>query len=249
MFNVILKISVIGAHSNFAAQGFRQTDVRFIAELLSNWLDVFLKPEFPSWHNTQALRYLEQLISQSLATANGRGKKKRYRLTRMGLIQLVQEVVEVQGYSDFRYVLFTYYFLRAYRRRVMGLIRQEGSGYSKALQMELEHLFDHSLYLSKNKDAIKQQIQRLEIRIIETEKAAQMAIRKGRQGEPVDQIIDQVSLSYPYELENQKPMSELFKEIEPEMRFWEMSQGNQFRAQVLWKSQLSCLRKCWSTLI
>ena len=202
---------------------------------------MFLKPDLPQWHNTQALRYLEKAQKEGLVTSKGEGKKKRYRLTRAGLIQNVYQLVEVQGFSDIRHVLLTYYFIRSYQERIISLIQKEGSGYSKALQLEVEHLFDHELYLSKQLDELKRQIQRLKVRIEETKNAENMAIKMNRQGEVLHRIIDQVSLAHPYELDNQKPMAELFKEIEPEVRFWEITRGNNYRAHILWETQLQIL--------
>jgi hypothetical protein len=37
-------------------------------------------------------------------------------------------------------------------------------------------------------------------------------------------------------------MKELFKEIEPEQRYWELSQGNHFRASILWETQMMHLK-------
>ena len=56
----ILQASILGAHSNSSGQGFRPRDVRFIAELFTNWLDALLKPDQPKWHNTQIIRYLNE---------------------------------------------------------------------------------------------------------------------------------------------------------------------------------------------
>lgn len=248
MIEHILKVSVVGVHSNFAEKGFRQTDLRFTAELFTNWMDVFLKPDLPQWHNTQALRFLEKLAHRSLAQSTGHSKSRRYRLTRMGLIELIQELVEVHEYCDLRYVVLTFYFIHSYRQRLMDLIRREGSGYSKALQMELEHLFDHRLYLEKQVDYLQRQIHRMKLRISETQKAYTLATKLNRQGESLAKITDQVSLAHPYELDNQKPMSQLFREIEPELRLWEITEGNQFRADVLWATQLKTLENNLKTL-
>ena len=237
----LFKISAIGAHSNFADKGFRQKDVRFIAELFTNWLDVFLKPALPKWHNTQAMRFLERLQKEGLAKSKGQGKAKRYRLTRVGLMQLVHELVDVHGFSDIRYVLLTYFFIRTYNSRVIELIQREGSGFSKALQIEVEHLFDHKLFLEKHLEEHSRQIERLKLRIDETQKAGDLAVKLFRQGENLDRIIEQVSSLYPYELENQKPMEELFREIEPGIRLWEITNGNFARSQLLWQSQMQIL--------
>ena len=237
----LLRVSLIGAHSNFSQHGFRQKDVRFIAELFTNWMDVFLKPALPQWHNTQALRFLEKGVKEGQVTFSGSSKSKRYRLTRAGLLQNTVKLVESQGYCEISHVILTYYFIRSYQKRIALLIQEEGSGFSKALQMEVEHLFDFNRYLEKQIDELKRQIQRLRIRIDETINSAKLATKLSRQGETIDRIIDQVALSHPYELENQKPMAELLKEIQPEIRKWEIIEGNHYRAEVLWKTQLQIL--------
>ncbi|MCJ8276616.1 MAG: hypothetical protein HRT44_03390 [Bdellovibrionales bacterium] len=242
MTDLILNISTLGAHSNFKGQGFKQKDLRFLAELFTNWVDVFLSPEIPSWHNTQALRHLEKLNKKGWAHSQVTGKQKRYTLTRIGLLEIVHSISDNNGYADIRYTLLSYYFIRAYKKRIMSLIEAEGSGFSKAVQMEILHLFDEKQFLLNQINELDQQIKRLEIRVDETNKAFNLALKLNNSGEKVDDIINSISKLHPYELENQKPMGELLKEIDPEQRLWEATEGNRHRADILWQTQLNVLK-------
>ncbi|MCB0390128.1 MAG: hypothetical protein KDD58_02500 [Bdellovibrionales bacterium] len=240
--NRLLVMATIGAQLSFDSKGFRQKDVKFFAELFTNWMDTLMKPEVPLWHNTQAMRFLNQVTTNGYAKVTGAGKGKKYVLTRVGLLSLVQDLIHVEGYGDFRYTLLIYYFLKSYRFRIIEMIQRKSSGFSKVVQLEIEHLFDAHRFLSLQIEELKLQIKRLEVRVNEAQQASQLAEKMNNQNEPVNLIIDRVSALYPYELDNQKPMTELFKEIDSEQRLWELIDGNKYRSHILWKSQLEVLK-------
>lgn len=103
------------------------------------------------------------------------------------------------------------YWNPAYRARMMELISREGSGFSRPVRLEVEQMFDHVRFLSNQGTDLELQIQRMKVR------------------------------TYQYELEAQKPMAEVFREIEPGHQYWEISEGNLHRVNALWKPQLRVL--------
>ena len=147
-------------------------------ELFTNWMDVFLKPDLPQWHNTQVMRYVHQLESQGQATAKGKGRLKTWKLTRRGLLELIEQLVEIQGFAEVRHVLLVYYFLVSYKERMVHLIEREGSGFSKTVQLELEHLLDGSRFIQQQIHALETEIERMKVRVKETREATQLAKKK-----------------------------------------------------------------------
>jgi hypothetical protein len=244
----LLLIATLGAHSNYGAKGFRQKDVAFLLELFTNWMDVLLRPDIPQWHNTQVMRWTEELAKQGRAKVIGTGRRKRYRLTRVGLLEVIYELTEVRGYAEFRHVLLIYYFLKTYRERMLELAQREGSGISKAVQLEIDQIFDADEFLKAQLRELEMQIERLRVRVKDGLAFSAYAAKLKAQGEPLDQVIQKATRAHPYELEGQKPLVEVFREIEPAHQFWELIEGNRQRAEVLWTTQLKLLEGHFSLL-
>ena len=137
---------------------------------------------------------------------------------------------------------FLHYFLKAYGSRIQQLIAREGSGFSKTLQLEIESHLDYKGLIANQRKALQFAIQRLQVRQKETHETAQLVTRLQKDGYPVEHIINEVAHLYPYDLNNQKPMEELFREIPPELRLWELVRGNQHRADTLWTLEIKLLQ-------
>ena len=238
----LISAAAIGAHSNSEGRGFRQRDIRFIVELFCNWLDIFLRPEAPQWHNTQIMRFCDKLVADGWARRSGRNQNKLYALTRPGLVSLIHALTEFDGYVRLSTFAFVYYFVRAYGARVLELIMAEGSGYSKALQMELRHLLDSDRLLRRQLEELDGQIRRMQGRLDDAKGSSQMAAKLHNQGMSLEDVIAKVTRTYPYELESQKPMLELFREIPPPLRLYEITEGQELRRDILWQGQLHYLQ-------
>lgn len=237
-FDLLLTVSALASQSNFTARGFRLKDMRFVFELCANWLSAVLPPVQVRVHNTQVQRYMRDLVRGGFAKAQERGGQTRFHLTRMGLLELLQRLNN-QEQGDYTGFHFTYYFLRTYGPRLRAMIEMEGSGFAKSLQLELKVLLDHQRFLTQRLEQLDRKIERLKVRMKETEETAELADRLQRQGESVEQIIERVARDYPYELEAQRPMAAFMKEISPEQRLWELTAGNRHRVDVMWKAVLA----------
>lgn len=224
-----------------AGQGFRPRDLRFILDLLVNWVDVMVLPDLPRWHNTQVMRVLADLVENGYARAKGTGRVKSFKLTRIGLLETIQSLVGESGFWEIRHITLVYYFLRAYRERMMELIAREGSGYSKAVQLEIESLLSPDTFLRDRLKEYEVQIKRLTLRVSEARASEAYAAKLRRQDTPVDQIVLEIARAHPYELEAQKPMSDLLSNIDVDHRLWELTQGTRHRAEDLWQVHLAIL--------
>ncbi len=232
--------AVLGSHSNFYDRGFRQKDVRFLFELFTNWMDARVKPEAVRLHNTQVQRYLEELVTKGWARREGsaRTREKRYALTRLGLIEFMQSLADPETTRDFVPFQFVYYFLRTYGTRLSELVRAKGSGFSKPLQLEIGLLLDHERLRSERVRRLDFEIERLKSRMQETEDTAKLAAKLAREQSDLGEIVRRVAKEFPYELQAQKSMTDLMQEIPPELRLWELTEGNTQRVRIFWKSLL-----------
>ena len=244
---LIFQAAALAAHSNSQGQGFRQKDLKFMAELMANWMDAMWPSGQDRWHNTQVMRFLNSYAEQGLARKT-KQSPPTYRLTRGGLVEICAALSAGPFPLSPSAFCFLHYFLKAYAQRVLQMIAHEGSGYSKTLQLEVESHLDVKTLVANQKKALKYAIQRLQVRQKETRDTALLARKLHGQDYTVDQIVSEASHLYPYDLNNQKPMEELFREIPPELRLWELMEGNEFRAEVLWTQEIEILQSFLKSL-
>lgn len=240
--------ATLGAHSNFAVEGFRQKDVRFLLGLFLNWVDSTTKGIDSIVHNTQILRYLENFVRSGYASKMGKGRAPRYQLTRSGLLELVGQLTKASSGAPIEQFFFVYYFVRTYGQRLTDLVAQKENGLPRSFQVELEALLDHEELLNQQIRSIQLEIRKLESRRISTNSVVKLADDLNRQGAKADDIAREAEERYPYDLNSHKSMSELFREIPPALRTWELTVGNRNRSAYLWDPLMAYLESYLRTL-
>ncbi len=240
--------AALGAHSNFLQQGFRQKDVRFLIGLFLNWMDASTKGVDEKIHNTQISRFLDQLLKDGYATKSGRGSVPRYQLTRAGLLELVGQLVHAPVPAPFEQFFFVFYFVKTYGSRLTELVAQKENRLPRSLQVELQSLLDLKEILDQQIRFVQLEIRKLEERMKETKGAAQLASQLSTKGASADEMIRSVEQLFPYEMNSQKKMSDLFREIPPALRIWELTTGNTNRYEILWASQKESLEGYFKVL-
>jgi hypothetical protein len=231
----------IAAHSNSAVEGFRQRDVRFLLELFSNWIESALPGHVIEVQNTQVSRYLQDLILEGFAKKVTRKGPPKYRLTRPGLIALLERITNSPPPSRREDFLFLFYFVKTYRPRILALIEAEGRQFPHALRIEIEELLDSTNLLATESRRVASEVEKLKVRIRDAKSTIKEIRALSDQDLSTEQIIAQVEQLYPYELNSQKPLSELMADIPEESRLWELDRGNIQRIDVLWGPSLELL--------
>jgi hypothetical protein len=234
-YELFAATAVLAAHASNPQSGFRHRDVRFLIELFSNWVESALRGSALAVQNTQVARYVSMLAAEGFARRVSRKGYPVFRLTRLGLIELVSRIVG-RNYLDHReHFFFLCYFVKNYRPR-----------------LELDILMDVSALVARETDAAKQELAKLDERIhdaLSTSAYVEDALRKGK---AMEEVVREVEKLYPYELNSQKPLSQLIFEIPPDMRGWELQRGNKLRVHEVFRptrallagyiSQLEALR-------
>ncbi len=241
-YRVYFVAATLGAHSNLSTDGFRQKDVRFLLGLFLNWMDSTIKNVDEKIHNTQISRYLDTLLKAGYISKQGRERLPRYRLTRAGLLELVGQLVQVPVHAPLEQFFFMIYFMKTYRARLTELVTAKENRLPRSLQIELESRLDIKELLDQQTRHIKLEISKLEARLQDTKGAAALANQLSKKGAKNEEIIKAVEQLYPYELNSQKSMSDLFREIPASMRSWELNVGNENRANILWTGLRDYLR-------
>lgn len=227
--------ATLGAESNWRHKGFRQKDFRFLLELFANWMECSLPNGTLGLHNAQVARYLEELVHQGLARKSTRGTQPRYSLTRSGVIGVLQSLVDRAAFLPLEQWFFVHYFVRQYGDRIDELAKDQGAQFPRALQLEIEALRDPAEVANRQLRHVDKEIKKLEARITEARQAALLARKLFGDGKKFEDVMAEVQKKHPYDLNNQKPMEELFAELPEAMRRAEIERGNHERADFLWE--------------
>lgn len=229
---VLTGAATIAAHANAASDYFRQKNVRFLIELFFNWTEEGIV----QINNTQVLRHLQNLVDDGLAKKSIKAKHPRYRLTRPGLLEIVRRLTDNPAVESPAQFLFLYYFIRSYGPRITELVENEGSDFPTAIKLEIASLLDSAKLLNTEIESVKLKIRKLTERIKEVEKAHYLTKSLLKKGKSVPEVVRQINSNFPYSLNSQKPLTELFSELPVDGGRWELEQGNIQRVNVLWKN-------------
>lgn len=240
-YEILVAAACVAAHANVRVDGFRQRDIRFLLDLFTNWLGHCLEMEGATIANTQISRYVQQLVVDGYARVIEPGSYPRYRLSRIGIIELLTRIVPGSGYLQPEQCVFVYYFIKNYRQRLIDAIEQEGRQFPPALRMEIMALLDVRSVLTSQLRAAELEFIKLEQRLRDSENSARLAQRLFIQGNSTAEVAQEIEKAHPYELNSMKPLAELMSEIPPDLARWELETGAQRRATDLWSPIRSML--------
>ena len=247
-FELFFATSTVAAHASTSDRGFRQRDVKFLIELFSNWIESALGEQTLAVRNTQISRYLDDLVQdgflRQISHNNiSHSRRPTYRLSRIGLLELISCMVNRTYIANREQFFFLFYFVRSYKPRLERLVREEGRQFPMALRIELDALLNEEALLERELNHAKLELRKLEHRVSDSTNTACLARDWQKAGRSVDEIIAEAERLYPYELNSQKPLTELMASIPEEYRLWELSQGNQNRVQMLWQPSKAMLEE------
>ncbi len=234
-YEVFFAGAAIAAHASYSTTGFRQRDVRFLIELFTNWVDLAAVSESLTLNNTQIQRYLEALCWEGYARKITRDKTPKYRLSRIGLLELLSRLSQRSGPVQPQHFFFLYYFICTYRSRLVDLIREEGKQFPSALRIEIESLLDHKRILREEIKRAELEERKWEERSREGLKSAQLAGQLFQKGVPLSEAVLKIEKLYPYELNSQKPLSEFIGSVPEDLAAWELEVGNRHRVEQLYE--------------
>lgn len=231
----VLASAVLGAQALHGSDGFRLRDLRFLVELFLNWLNLPWD-YFAKLQNTQLLRYMNRLVSEGHARRI-EAARPRYALTRAGFLHLLEAISEGSSEIAPEKFLFRYMFLKIYEERILGVIKEMGKQFSRALELEVRRLCDPVRLLSQEIQRVKEQSDRIRERIKEAQQCAELVRTSLSKGRSDEEIISRIEADHPYELNNQRALGDVLALIPKNYRLWEVSKGAELRAELLWKGQ------------
>ena len=246
-FEPLFIAGILGAHASTSGY-FRQRDVRFLIELFSNWLVYGLNPPTLALQNVHISRFLDSLVSEGLATKKSAAKNQShskqplYRLTRAGLITLVEKL-RAPSSERRKFFFFIHFFIDSYGARIRALVELDGRSIPPAIKLELETLLNVKSLVKEELTAANLALKQLEERITSASDSTELARKLIKQGLKDIELYKEIEKHHPYELNSMKPLSDLLASIPEDQRLWEVTQGNTKRAELLWKREYAVLKE------
>jgi hypothetical protein len=230
----LLAAAVIAAQATLESSGFRQRDVRFFLELFSNWLQSTTGSWTLSVHNTQVQRALELDAKVGWAKRIGR-TPPRYRLTPEGLVELLRRMVQRKNLARLDEFFLVFHILDAYGVRLRGLVEHSGMFASKTLALDVNELIDPRKLVLRERASVAREIERLSLRIDESRQTSALTRKLLHEKRPLGETIAAVQRRFPYELNSQKPLTELLEDLPVPWRRAEVEEIAEQRASSLWQ--------------
>jgi hypothetical protein len=237
----IVAASVVAAQATLGSEGFRQRDVRFYISVFSNWLEATTGAWTLDLHNAQVQRYLDLLVKTGWAKRPGR-KPPRYCLTPEGLLRLLERIGQRKHLKRFDEFFFILHVFHAYGDRLRGLVQQTGPFNSKSLSVDLDELLDYRHLIARERELVLRESLRLRVRIKESRATSELTRTMLTQGHSLDDAVRAVERQFPYEMNSQKPLAELFAQLPAPFRRVELETIAELRATTLWEPTLALLQ-------
>ena len=233
-YALFINSALLAVHNNHPGVGFRQKDVKFYLELLTNWMETVFKGCGLEVQNTQIQRLLDSMTSEGLLKKEAKKKFPLYSFTPIGLLEVITRLVSDDSLLDLQNFFFLYHVVSLYSNKMEDILLEQRSYLPKSYQLEIKHLLNPETLIERQKKRISIEIEKLSERIDEAYKMSELANTYIKKNLQLSEIIKKVESQYPYQLNNQKKMTELFKGLPPDVQLLEISKGPKQRAQLLW---------------
>jgi len=234
-YSIFLAAAVMGAHGITKNNEFRQYDVRNMIEIFTHWATTTEEPSTFTIQNTQVARYLEGLAKEGFARRADNRSFPYYRLTRVGLLELLTRVVGQPYLSPREHFYFVFFFVEAYRSRIIAFVRNVGPRFPYSLQLELETLLNPETLLDKQLEHAQRQLRKLERRIDEHTKIPKLARKLLSEGKGYEDIRNSVDKTFPFSFLDHRRFIDVFSRGTERQGLWEMQVGSAKRTQDIWK--------------
>ncbi len=238
-----LAAACISAHATFIQDGFRQRDVKFMIEMLSNWMDFTFSESALSIHNTQVMRYLNSLLKEGWARPLGRGKQPKYQLTAVGLSGLISKLVNHKPGFPLELFYMIFHFLQTYREPIEALLASETKRLPSAIKIEIDYLLDFKKILESQIRFLEFEIKKLKQRIDDSKAVTQIVKQARAQKKISKDIVKEIEKKFPYDLNSQKPLSEFYEDMPEQIRDFILDIAIEKRTKQIWIPILSVMEE------
>ena len=234
---LFINSALLAAHAN-NKDGFRQKDVKFYIELLTNWMETSFKDFGLEVQNTQVQRILKTLNEEGVLKEGTENGRPVYWFTSVGLLEITTRLVSDDSLFDLHNFYFLFHMVMMYSSKMEEQLFSQRGSLPKSYQLEIKHLLNPKNLIERQTQRVNKEINKLRDRIDEAYKMSEVAEDMMKKEKPISEIILKIETMYPYQLNNQKKMSELFKSLSPDVQYIEITEAPKLRAKTLWEPLL-----------
>ena len=235
----VMAASFLAAHVAYRSEGFRQRDVKFFFDLFYAWCWQPLGGGTAGLENMQFARALTAATGQGITKLKARKARPTYGLTRGGVVWCVEEMVAHPDPTQFAENLFVVYFIKNYRQKIFGIAESAHDSFPPHIAAELRALLDTSEFITQLRKQSQRSIDQLREYATRCGELSLQARSMRKRGATLDEIASFLEQTNPYQLNNQKPLDELYSELPPDVAEWELVEGPGVRAKQLWAPMIT----------
>lgn len=226
--------AAICSHASSQESGFRQKDIKFAIEMFSNWMDMTLNQSILSIHNTQVMRYLNMLVKEGWAKVSKRNKVPFYKLTGVGLLTLISKLVNHPPEFPIENFYFRFHVLETYHAPIEALIRAESKKFPESIKIEIDFLLNMEKIIDRQIEFLEFEQKKLKKRMSDSQTVSKIVAQFRSQKKNTNDLIAEIEKRFPYDLNNQKPLSEFYQEIPEPLRNFILDVAISKRVSQLW---------------
>ena len=234
-----LHAALLAVHASYGGKPFRASEFKFFTGLFSNWMSSFFEDGQLDLQNTQVIRLLEKLANDALLS-KAKGERE-YQMTHAGLVESLRVVSSYSSLDRLDTFFFKFHFLCTYGDKIENMISKATKKLPRSYELEIEHMLNPLNLIGTQRHFITEQIEKLNKRVSDIEKQVRYTDNQLNQRLPLDEILTNVAKNFPYELNAQVNMSELFKSLDSDIRYHELVVTPAMRAPTLWGPSLKYL--------
>ena len=149
-------------------------------------------------------------------------------------VKLISRIVEHEHFHAREHFYFALCIVRSYRSRLIALVKNEGKRFPYSLQVELESHLDPIPFVERQLERARRELRKLETRIDASRNGGALAAKLIKEGSGVREIANEVERFYPFGVNTERRYSEVFSVGTERQLLWEMTEGNDLRANFLW---------------
>ena len=235
---LFINAALIASHANGESPEFRQKDIKFFIELLSNWMETSFKDHCLIIQNTQVQRLLDQLTTEGILKKNLKNKRPHYQFTSIGVLELINRLVSDKSLEDLENFFFLYHIVALYSDKMQGILLKRSSELPKSYIIEIQHLLNPANLVERQSRRITLEIKKLEIRIKEAKEITKISEKMLQADKGISEIVKKIESTFPYQLNNQRKMTDFFKTLSPDIQYIELTAAPTLRAETLWEPLL-----------
>lgn len=234
-----LHAALLAVHASYGGKRFRASEFKFFTGLFSNWMSSFFEDGQLDLQNTQVIRLLEKLTNDALLS-KAKGERE-YQMTQAGLVESLRVVSSYSSLDRLDTFFFKFHFLCTYGDKIENMISKATKKLPRSYEIEIEHMLNPLNLIGTQRHFITEQIEKLNKRVSDIEKQVRYTDNQLNQRLPLDEILTNVAKNFPYELNAQVNMAELFKSLDSDIRYHELVVTPAMRAPTLWGPSLKYL--------